>query len=147
MGIEQSARFPEPLRRQSPQQLDNRLQLGRLARLVAEQSDERQVQRLADPPQQLDREIALAAFELGQIALRQSGIAREDLARHAPPGTLLAHPPAEAAQIIVAVGDGWRKGIRQGHLDRGYGDYNARDEPREENGGCRSRRHTTPLPT
>ena len=44
--------------------------------LTAEQPGKRQVQRVADPAQQFDREVAFPAFELREIALRQAGIAR-----------------------------------------------------------------------
>ena len=79
------------------------------ARLAAEQPGKRQVERVADPAQQFDREIALPAFELREITLRQTGIARQNPARHAAAGAFLAHPLAEAAEIIVPLGGGLRK--------------------------------------
>src|SRR6202007_2915083 len=75
MRIEQGARFAEAVRRQPPQQLDDWPQFGRVVRLATNKPGQRQVQRVGDAAQQLDRNIAFAAFELREITLRESGIA------------------------------------------------------------------------
>ena len=106
MRFEHRARLAEPVQRQTPQKFENKPQLGRFARLVTKNPDDGQVQRLADPPQQLDRNIALAAFELSEVALRQARIPRQDLARHATPRAFLTHPFAEAPQVTIAIGGG-----------------------------------------
>ena len=56
-----------------------------------------------DPPQQHDRAVALAGFELRQIALRHFGVLRQRLARHAALVAQRAHALAQAAQIGVGV--------------------------------------------
>ena len=109
MRVEQRPGLAEPLRRQAAQKLDDPSQFGRFAGLAAEQPGKRQVQRVADPAQQFDREIAFPAFELREIALRQTGIARQYPARHAAAGPFLAHPLAEAAEIVVPLDGGLGK--------------------------------------
>src|SRR5690348_8089669 len=74
MRVEQRSRLAEPVKGQPTQQLDNPSQFHRLVRFGPEQSGKRQVERVADPAQQFDREIALSAFELREVALRQAGV-------------------------------------------------------------------------
>ena len=84
MRVEQRPRLAEPVLRQAAQKLDDPPQFGRFGRLTAEQPGKRQVERVADPAQQFDREIAFSAFELGKITLRQTGIALTDIRRVMP---------------------------------------------------------------
>ena len=114
MRVEQCPRRAEPVRRQAAQKLDDPPQFRRFGGLAADQLGKRQVERVADPAQQLDREIAFAAFELREITLRKSGIARQYAAGHAAAGAFFAHPLAEAAQIIVPLGGGVRKAASAG---------------------------------
>ena len=109
MRVEQCPSLTEPFWRQAAQKLNDPPQFRRFGRLRAEQPRKRQIERVADPAQQFDREIALPAFELREIALRQSGIARQDPARHPAARPLLAHPLAEAAEVFIPLRGGIRK--------------------------------------
>src|SRR5262252_2209382 len=107
MRLEQRVGLAEPLGREPPQDLGYPPPIGGFVGVALDQPAERQVQRVADPPQQFDRNVPLTAFELREIALRQSGIARQDPACHAAPRAFLAHPLAEPTKIIVFLGSGW----------------------------------------
>ena len=104
MRIEQGMGLAEPSFRQAPQQLDDRPQSGRHLGLSGDEPGKRQVQRVTNPAQQFDRNIALAGFQLREIALRKTGIAGEGLSRHAPASPLLADPFAETAQVVLRSG-------------------------------------------
>ena len=67
---------------------------------VAHDVGERQSHRLGDLAQQDDRDVAVAGLELGEVALRDGAVARQDLARHPAPRPCLANALAEEAQII-----------------------------------------------
>ena len=109
MRVEQCLRLAQPVRWQAAQKLDDPSQFGRFGGLAAEQPGQRQVERVADPAQQLDREIAFSAFQLREVTLRQAGIARQYPACHAAAGAFFAHPLTKAAEIVVPFGGGLRK--------------------------------------
>ncbi len=88
------------------QHLDRLGQLDRRLRCVGDQRFERDVQRPCQPPQDRQRRVPLAAFELGQVALRDSRVFGQDLARHPPARPELADPPTDRGEEGAIVADG-----------------------------------------
>ena len=92
--------------RQPVDELREQLALDWPIRPFIEQLGKRHAHRAGDAAQQHDRAIALAGFELGEIALGHLGMAGQDLARHAAAAAHGAHPLAEPPQEGVEVGRG-----------------------------------------
>src|SRR5262249_3607546 len=99
-AAEEPPRLGELLRRDALQGLDEEGELARPVRPLAHELRQRQAHRLRHLAQQDDRDVALAALELRQIALRDAGIARQDLPRHAAPRPRLADALAQEPQIL-----------------------------------------------
>ncbi len=81
-------------RGQALEKLLDQRELDRLAVFLADQVVDRQVQRVRDLAQEQYRDVAAPRLELGEVALRDAGVASEEFAGHAAPGTGLAHPVA-----------------------------------------------------
>ena len=103
MRADQALHLGQLLGRQPAQQIDDLPQFGGLPAVVADQPRQRLVQRRGDPLQQRYRDVAATGLELGQIALRQAGVAGQDLAGHAAACALFPHPLAELSEIVVLV--------------------------------------------
>ncbi len=59
----------------------------------------------------------MPAFELGDVAFGDTGIARQQLARHAAPGPGFAHPIADPPQITGIADIAFPLAQRQTHFD------------------------------
>ena len=70
----------------------------RRARRVLQQFQNGDVQRAGGGFQRVDRDIALAAFDVGQETLAQAGIGRQRLACHAAAGAPGTHPRAQLGE-------------------------------------------------
>ena len=105
---QQLARLRERRRRQPLEELRQQHQVERRFGAVMHQLRDRQADGARDAPQQHDRAIAVAGFELRQIALRHSRVLGQRLARHAALIAQRAHALAEPAQIGRRLA-GWRR--------------------------------------
>ena len=103
MVLQEIARLVQVGRRQPFQELFHEHEVERRVGALAHQLGERQADGAGDAAQQHDRDIALADFQLGEIALGDFRVLSQHLARHAALIAQGAHALAEAAQIEVAV--------------------------------------------
>ena len=106
------------VRLQALQLADEQCQIDRPLAALADQVGQRHAHRFGDLAQQGNGNIALADFELGQIALRNAGRAGQDPARHATPRTRRAHALAEPGQVGVQPAVAIVPGVRRGRVGR-----------------------------
>ena len=87
------------LRREAGEELLRHRELDGALRSVEHEVGDRHVHRLGNLPEQQDRDVAAAGFELRQVALRHAGIARQQAPRHAALGADAPDPVAQRLEI------------------------------------------------
>ena len=97
---QQPAGFGQFRRRQASQEFGGVHQVDRRLRSVEHQRLQRNVERVRDLAQQQNRDVALAGFELRQVALGDARVAGEDLAGHAAASAGLADAFAQQREVI-----------------------------------------------
>jgi hypothetical protein len=94
---QQTARLGQFGRGKTAKKLGRVHQVNRRFGAFEDQRLDWNVERPGNLPQQQNRDVALAGFELRQISLRDAGIARQQLAGHATPRPGFAHTLADQA--------------------------------------------------
>ena len=97
---QQTPRLRQLRRRKAPQELRGVNQVDRRLRTCEHQRFHRNIERVGDLPQQQNRDVALAGFELREVAFRNAGVARQHLAGHAAAGPRFAHALAQQLQVV-----------------------------------------------
>ena len=115
---QQLARARKFRRRQAVDELGQQQVLDRLVRPLVDQLGGRHAHGVGDPAQQHDRAVAGAGLELGEVAFRHLGVARQHLARHAAPAAHGAHPLAQPLEEGVDLALRGLCPLRHGNLSR-----------------------------
>ena len=92
------------------QVLDQEGEFNGVGIAFAEQFGQRSFQRRCHLAQQQDGDVALPAFQLGQVALGNAGFPGQRLARQAMAGTRVPHAGAELLQVGLFVLCGFGRG-------------------------------------
>ena len=103
MCHQQVPRLKQFGRGQATQKLCGMYKIDRWLGPVECQGFQRKIKRFGDVAQQQDGDVALTAFELGEVAFRNAGVAREDFSGHAAAGAGLTDPVAEYPEEAVVV--------------------------------------------